>query len=176
MREQPAPAPPNHCGKLLVVGGHARGGCGRSPNCKLTRRCTPSALVGHTRSHASEARFSPPAGKPTYRANLTDLGTPPRPWTFDSRQGVLEVTAMRAKSLRIVILAAIWLAAIWAHLAGALATAAFANPAPLLTTAPPAAASGTSLLRSPRAASYRPDALDTGPPTPGPTDPNGPSS
>ena len=91
---------------------------------------------------------------------------------------------MRAKSLRIVILAAIWLAAIWAHLAGALATAAFANPAPLMRTAPPAAASGTSLLRSlsasnpipPSAASYRPDALDTGPPTPGPTDPNGPSS
>ena len=86
---------------------------------------------------------------------------------------------MRTQALRIVILAAIGLGAIWAHLAGAPAAAAFANPA-----SPPAAASGTSSLRSlsasnpvpPSAASYRPDARDTGPPTPGPTDPNGPSS
>jgi len=85
---------------------------------------------------------------------------------------------MRTQALRIVMLAAIW-----AHLAGGLATGAFADPVGRRTAPPQQATSWTSLLRSqnasnptsPRTISYRADALDTGPPTPGPTDPNGPS-
>lgn len=85
---------------------------------------------------------------------------------------------MLTHALRSVILTAIL-----AHLTGALATGAAADPARLKTNPSPAA-SWTSSLSSvspaspnlPRPTSYRPDAPDTGPPTPGPTDPNGPSS
>jgi hypothetical protein len=83
---------------------------------------------------------------------------------------------MLTHALRIGILTAIL-----AHLTGALATGAAADPARLN---PSPAASWTSSLPSvspaspnlPRPTSYRPDGPDTGPPTPGPTDPNGPSS
>jgi hypothetical protein len=74
---------------------------------------------------------------------------------------------MRTQALRILILAAIG-----AYLAGALGSAAFADPAGVRTTPSP----GTSWTGSPRPTSYRPDGSDTGPPTPGPTDPNGPLS
>jgi hypothetical protein len=102
---------------------------------------------------------------------------------------------MQRQAFRTVILAAIWLAAIWpgaiwpgaiwlgaiwAPVGGALATGAFANAA---APTPAPAELRTSSLQPmstsnplPRAASYRPDARDTGPPTPGPTDPNGPPS
>jgi hypothetical protein len=85
---------------------------------------------------------------------------------------------MRTQALRIVSLAAIL-----ATLTGGLATGAFAEPVGGQTP-PQGAASWTSSSRplnssdftSTRAISYRSEALDTGPPTPGPTDPNGPSS
>jgi len=74
---------------------------------------------------------------------------------------------MRTQALSIVILAAIG-----AHLAGALGSGASANPAGVRATPSPA----TCRTSSPSPTSYRPDGSDTGPPTPGPTDPNGPSS
>ena len=149
------------------------------PDCRLSQTCTASGPAGHCRSHASEARFFPAFASP-YIRQPTGLGTPPGLQTFHraarTEGGGLEVTAMRTHALRIVVLAAIL-----AHLTGVLATEASAEAAGR-RTASTAGASWTSSLRSegapisPRSTSYRPDAVDTGPPTPGPTDPNGPST
>src|SRR5262245_61195622 len=102
----------------------------------------------------------------------------PAPAFGKSAGGALEMEAMRTQVLRIVIPAAMW-----ASLTGAIATEASANAAGL-GKSPPPSVTWTQLLRSASASNttsardtgYWPDALDTGPPTPGPTDPNAPSS
>jgi hypothetical protein len=83
---------------------------------------------------------------------------------------------MRRQALGTVIAAAVM-----AYLTGALAAGARADTEGLRNTA---LATSTHMVRSVsganptalHATSYRPDGSDSGPPTPGPTDPNGPSS
>jgi hypothetical protein len=79
---------------------------------------------------------------------------------------------MRTQALRIVSSVAMG-AAIFLTLTPA--TKLSPQAAELMSMAAPAS-SLTQTQTSARATSYRPDAPDTGPPSPGPTDPNGPSS
>ena len=108
------------------------------------------------------------------------LGTPSGAARFADQQLVpLEITAMSTPTLRRIVPAALWVLIL---LAPALAAKPSSRAAGLSNGAAPAASlqqlprwASTSKATSAPAISYRPSGADTGPPTPGPTDPNGPS-
>jgi len=136
-------------------------------------------LVGHSRSQASEAWFIPALEAP-HVGMQERFGTPLRLRTLRRTAGALEIAAMSTPTLRRIGPAAMWALIL---LAPALAAKPSSHAPGLRNGAAPAASllqlprwASTSKAPSASAASYRPGGADTGPPTPGPTDPNGPSS